>query len=505
MRLHVYATFVGTIYFDDLTLERIPAGGAVTWEEIAGFESPLPSFWMKGSEPSGVTLSWATDQARSMGHSLKIEKPAATTDSAAWVSENMADIWSPTFSKNVDILVGAYVRTENVNTNPADDDARWFIVYTFYDSAGALLNETRLPIDQSVATSTGWMADTNQVSETILSENAWKLIVSFVAGKNATGTVWADDFVLYGRGAWAGQDWNTGVDVPTGWYYWLPPNGGNDGLLNSGFENTRLTTEAAHSGTHSLKFDLPVGRQSHDAFVGTRRMLFSDLGLSDLKPGDSLKVSVWVKASGLVPDSAAALPGTWAVGLTPQFFATVNNNAGYNGTGPDSVFRFPSVTSFDWTQYSTTFRVPTDSFTTTGANRGPVNSVEMRLHVYATFVGTIYFDDLTLERVAGPTSVEPIAGELPKVFELSNNYPNPFNPSTTIQYAVPRASNVSLIIYNVLGQQVRTLVDQPQNAGRFSVTWDGRDMLGQVVGSGVYFYRLNAGETSIVKKMLMVK
>ena len=90
-------------------------------------------------------------------------------------------------------------------------------------------------------------------------------------------------------------------------------------------------------------------------------------------------------------------------------------------------------------------------------------------------------------------------------FNLSNNYPNPFNPSTQIQYAVPRASNVSLVIYNVLGQQVRTLVDAPQNAGRFTVTWDGRDNLGHVVGSGVYFYRLNAGETSLVKKMLMLK
>ena len=250
-----------------------------------------------------------------MSYSLKIDKPAATTDSAAWVSENMANIWSPTFNKNVDILLGAYVKTSNVNTNPANDDARWFIVYTFYDSAGALLNETRLPIDQSVATSTGWVADTNQVGETLLAKDAWKLIVSFVAGKNATGTVWADDFIFYGRaGAWAGQDWNTGVDVPTGWYYWLPPNGGNDGLLTAGYENTLVTTEAAHSGTHSLKFVMPAGREARDGFVGTHRMTFNDLGLPDLKPGDSVKVSVWVRASGLMPDSAAAHPGSWGVG-----------------------------------------------------------------------------------------------------------------------------------------------------------------------------------------------
>jgi hypothetical protein len=477
-----------------------------TWNDIAGFESSLPSFWTIGSAPTGATLTWATDQARTMGHSLKIVKPGATTDSAAWVSENMADVWSPTFSKNVDILLGAYVKTQGVNTAPADDDARWFVVYTFYDKSGTVLNETRLPVDQATATSTGWVADTNQVGETILSDDATKLIVKFVAGKNATGTVWADDFVFYARTGWAGQDWNTSVGVPTGWFYWLPPNGGNDGVLNSGFENTVVTSEAAHSGTNSLKFVMPAGRQSHDGFVGTRRMSFADLGVPNLKPGDSVRVSVWVKASGLQPDSAAVHQGTWNVGLTGLFFSTVDPSAGYNPTGPDSTFRFPNVTSFDWTQYSTVFVVPTDSLPTTGGNKGPVMGMEVRMHVYATFVGTVYFDDVTLQRVSKTTAIEPVPGnDLPKVYELSNNYPNPFNPSTTIQYAVPRVSNVSLVIYNVLGQKIRTLVDQPQNAGRFNVTWDGRDNVGHVVGSGVYFYRLNAGETSLVKKMLMLK
>jgi hypothetical protein len=76
--------------------------------------------------------------------------------------------------------------------------------------------------------------------------------------------------MFYGRaGAWAGQDWNTNLGVPTGWYYWLPPNGGNDGLLNDGFENTVVTSEAAHSGMYSLKFDLPF-TESHAGFVGTK-------------------------------------------------------------------------------------------------------------------------------------------------------------------------------------------------------------------------------------------
>ena len=101
--------------------------------------------------------------------------------------------------KDVDIKIGAYVKTMNVNTNPANDDERWWISYRFYDSAGALIGETKLPIDQSTASSSGWIADTNSVGETILPKNSWNTVIKFVAGKNATGTVWADDFILVGR------------------------------------------------------------------------------------------------------------------------------------------------------------------------------------------------------------------------------------------------------------------------------------------------------------------
>src|SRR5690348_9404320 len=108
-----------------ILLVSLTAGGAfgqpLTFTSIGGFEGTLPSYWTKGNQPGTSTLSWATDQSRSLGHSLKIEKPSATTDSAAWISENMCDIWSPQHLKNVDILVGAYVKTQGVNMNPAAD------------------------------------------------------------------------------------------------------------------------------------------------------------------------------------------------------------------------------------------------------------------------------------------------------------------------------------------------------------------------------------------------
>ncbi len=516
VRLHVYSTFVGTIYFDDLTVTKLEAPQI---SSVGGFESNLPSFWMKGNEPNGATLTWATDQSVSMGHSLKIEK-SATSDSASWVSENMCDIWSPTVSANVDLKFGALVKTMNVNTNPTTDDQKWYIAYTFYDSAGALMGTIKLPIDQSTASSSGWLGDTTAVGQISLPKAAWKMYISFVAGKNATGTVWADDFMFIGRGGWAGQDWNTAVGVPTGWYYWLPPVGGNDGVLNKGFENTIVTNEAAHSGNYSLKFVLPSGRDAQDGFVGTRRYKFdgSDFSpmnklakttsdgqdishLTNVQPGDSLRISVWVKASGLSPDSAAKYPSTWAVGVTPQFFTdAIGNNDGYNPIGGnDYQFTFPNAASFDWTKFYVDVQVPDTSTTDKIAK-----ALEVRLHVYSTFVGTVYFDDLSITKITGLTAVDGKQMQ-PVNFQVNQNYPNPFNPSTVISYTIPHSVPVKVVVYDMLGRQVSTLVNSNQTAGTHNVVWNGVNDLGQKVASGTYLYRVQAGENVQTMKMILLK
>ena len=94
----------------------------------------------------------------------------------------------------------------------------------------------------------------------------------------------------------------------------------------------------------------------------------------------------------------------------------------------------------------------------------------------------------------------------PEAFVLKNNYPNPFNPATTIKYALPEAVFVKLEIYNVVGQVVRTLVADHQNAGRYVVQWDASNESGHSLSSGIYFYRLQAGgEFLEVKKMLLLK
>ena len=95
--------------------------------------------------------------------------------------------------------------------------------------------------------------------------------------------------------------------------------------------------------------------------------------------------------------------------------------------------------------------------------------------------------------------------DLPLAFSLSPNYPNPFNPSTEIRYSIPRASQVSIAVYNVLGQRVTGLVDLHQKAGNYRITWDGTDSRGKSVASGIYFYRMKADQFVQSHKMILLK
>ena len=108
--------------------------------------------------------------------------------------------------------------------------------------------------------------------------------------------------------------------------------------------------------------------------------------------------------------------------------------------------------------------------------------------------------------VSLPTDVvETDSDVLPNNYVLSQNYPNPFNPTTTIGFNLPQRTDVSLEIYNVVGQIVTTLVNESLPAGNYSVDWSGNDISGNSVASGIYFYRLRAGEYNLSRKMVYLK
>ncbi|MCI0330161.1 MAG: T9SS type A sorting domain-containing protein [candidate division Zixibacteria bacterium] len=98
-----------------------------------------------------------------------------------------------------------------------------------------------------------------------------------------------------------------------------------------------------------------------------------------------------------------------------------------------------------------------------------------------------------------------VVASVPKNFVLGQNFPNPFNPSTQIDYALPEAVPVELKVYNLLGQEVKTLVNHEQAAGDHRVVWDGTDASGNGVSSGIYFYKLTTPASVATKRMMFVK
>ncbi|MFQ5751209.1 MAG: T9SS type A sorting domain-containing protein [bacterium] len=115
------------------------------------------------------------------------------------------------------------------------------------------------------------------------------------------------------------------------------------------------------------------------------------------------------------------------------------------------------------------------------------------------------FSDMIEVRTDIATSVDPSSGSIPEKFELSQNYPNPFNPETKFTYFVTAKSNVSLIIYDLLGRKVKTLVHEFKEPGNYSIIWNGRDDFSNKVSSGLYLARMVAGNYSQIRKIVLQK
>lgn len=118
--------------------------------------------------------------------------------------------------------------------------------------------------------------------------------------------------------------------------------------------------------------------------------------------------------------------------------------------------------------------------------------------------GVIYFNQLQLAK-GTTTGIDALPGNVPTTFDLFQNYPNPFNPSTKIEYQIAQSGYVSLLIYDLLGREVRSLVSTFQQSGHYSVTWDGKDNEGRTLSTGMYIYRLRAGSEVLTKRMLLLK
>ena len=135
---------------------------------------------------------------------------------------------------------------------------------------------------------------------------------------------------------------------------------------------------------------------------------------------------------------------------------------------------------------------------------GPVE----RVRFLGTLKGTFHLDDLRM-RTAAPAPetavLEEPSAAVPGAFSLEQNNPNPFNSSTVIRFGLPMSGEVELLVYNLAGQRVATLIEGVREAGAYAVQWDGRNASGQSLASGVYLYRLQSNERVESRKLLLLK
>jgi hypothetical protein len=136
-----------------------------------------------------------------------------------------------------------------------------------------------------------------------------------------------------------------------------------------------------------------------------------------------------------------------------------------------------------------------------------VNEIDLSAHVgeriFLSFFTDTHHYYWRIDNVAVTDGID--EDLTPQSFRLSQNYPNPFNPVTTLRYDLPEQANVNIIIYDMLGREVKTLVNQTQDAGFKSVIWDATNDYGKPVSAGVYLYQIQAGEYISTKKMVLLK
>lgn len=255
------------------------------------------------------------------------------------------------------------------------------------------------------------------------------------------------------------------------------------------------------------------------------------LDLNNLNVGPDFRAECRLKVIDdptIIDVETAVIFGHYPEGATSPYyfnFAPGRERMSYwFGTLPAPGFDMPSIGSSPEIKLNTWFKVVVEVVGDTAraeAYSGPVPTGEWDFEyiipnynptgwipgfwVGSFLVDTLYIDDVVYYLPSATTSVEIDQSEQPRAFTLQQNYPNPFNPETTIKYSLMKDNEITLRIFNLLGQEVRTLVNERLSTGEHIIRWNGRDNLGRKVDSGVYFYRLQAGDFVETKKLLLLK
>ncbi len=288
-------------------------------------------------------------------------------------------------------------------------------------------------------------------------------------GRTHLDEVYDKEFTVYAQGMKAGTDYfvdfyadlngNGLYDAPPNDHAWrLSVSTGDDGDKEVSFQHNTNFTDVDWAYLFTLDLS---GMNPH---LG---QLF-ELRLID--PGTMNELGAIKVDDVVAPAFSRSIPGLKLNGnYEADFYADLNGNGSYDAPPLDHAWR--------------------ESFIASGGNE----VVEFRHNTN--------FTDINF-----PTAItRALTGGPPESFDLQQNYPNPFNPSTTIHFNLPRQAAVNLAVYNSLGQLIQILVNQSLPAGQHEVAWDGRDISGSMVSSGLYFYRIESEQFRQTRRMLLIR
>jgi hypothetical protein len=200
--------------------------------------------------------------------------------------------------------------------------------------------------------------------------------------------------------------------------------------------------------------------------------------------------------NSIINPAAVTITGPTSLGYRQVGTWTANPSGG-NGTY-----------SYEWRQRNNGTGPWSSVVATTQTYQRTMLTTDFELQVKVTSQGLTAYDTHYVDYSSGSiaesvTIIEDVA--MPIDFVLSQNFPNPFNPETEIRFGLPEASQVEIVIFDLMGREVRKLIDKNAAAGFHSVVWDGRNGSGQTVASGVYLYQMSAGNFRDWKKLTLIR
>jgi hypothetical protein len=296
------------------------------------------------------------------------------------------------------------------------------------------------------------------------------------------------------------EDPNDSFTFPNTWstFYWASAAmEWAEGVARTGDFSVTMHTDVGGNAFISKGLFPPIGTRGFDvymkAYIKTENVTGGSGAFIDFQRWGGMKQGLFGTNDWTADDAVMAnvLPGTPCAVMYGNYYDGGGGDMPEDKTTGQAWYDDVSIVLFDSVGQASGL-----SFTDTDVSLGETYYYTVRAVDNRGLLG-----DALLETVAATASIGNRNALVPMKTELVGNYPNPFNPSTTIMFNIDKSTNVQISVYNILGQKVAKVVDRNYEAGKYKVSWDASSN----ISSGVYLYELRAGDFTQVKKMILMR